>query len=52
MTEPGGHIQWDESDLGGIVVDSPNQNIPHTALDEMRDKAVQVLMTSKGSNFR
>ena len=51
-SEPGGYIQWDESDFGGIRLDSPKQEIPHTALDELKAKVHDVLMKTKGTNFR
>lgn len=50
--EPGGYIQWDEADLGGIYLKSPTKDISYAALEEVKNKVHSVLLASKGTNFR
>ena len=51
-SEPGGYLQWDEADLGGICIDSPNADISCVALEQLRDEARVLFENTKGTSFR
>ena len=50
--EPGGYLQWDEADWGGIQLKSPNPQISHAALDDLTSRAHEFLLASSKSIFR
>ena len=37
VAEPGGYLQWDEADLGGLYRSSPNLDVSHANLDKIYD---------------
>ena len=50
--EPGGYIQWDEADFGGIYLKTPTKEVSCAALDEVKHRVHDALLASKGTNFR
>lgn len=41
MLKPGGYLQWDEGDLGGLYRLSPNPSISHASIDKIRAKIIE-----------
>ena len=50
-SEPGGYVQWDEADFGGLIVNSPNPKIPCAALEEVRKRVLGVCLAAHGVRF-
>ncbi|KAL8722511.1 MAG: hypothetical protein Q9225_001027 [Loekoesia sp. 1 TL-2023] len=49
--EPGGYLQWDEADFGGLYVNSPHPDISCAALGELKVKVHSLLQATKGTTF-
>ena len=50
-SEPGGYLQWDEADFGGLYVNSPHPSISCGALEELKCKVHGLLRATKGTTF-
>lgn len=51
ILEPGGYIQWDDGDFGGIYAQSTANGEPHSAMDELKNQAHR-LVSGKYNDFR
>ncbi|RAK95951.1 class I SAM-dependent methyltransferase [Aspergillus ibericus CBS 121593] len=51
LLKPGGYLQWDESDFGGLETSSPDASIPHEALDEVKQRVLGSLLAAKQVDF-
>ncbi|KAJ5735702.1 UMTA methyltransferase family protein-like protein [Penicillium malachiteum] len=51
LLKPGGYLQWDESDFGGLVTSSPSKDISHAALEEVKQRTLGILLSAKGLKF-
>ncbi|CAD6442881.1 e36562f9-003d-49ac-b33d-270b4734531d [Sclerotinia trifoliorum] len=51
LLKPGGYLQWDDGDFGGIYAQSTDPGVPKSALDELKNQA-QSLVSGKYNDFR
>ena len=50
-SEPGGYLQWDEVDFGGVYVNSPPSNVSCQALGDLISKAHSYFESSRGTTL-
>ncbi|KAI9645959.1 hypothetical protein NHQ30_005396 [Ciborinia camelliae] len=51
LLKPGGYIQWDDGDFGGVFSQSTDLGLSHSAMDELKNQA-HSLVSGKYNDFR
>ncbi|MCJ1353415.1 MAG: hypothetical protein MMC33_003401 [Icmadophila ericetorum] len=51
LLKPGGYLQWEEADFGGIYSQSPGENVSCTAIERLRSKLQSLTLASGGNRY-